>query len=161
MNRFFALLVVLLGCTLILLWTPASAREASPAGGDQPGAKAFAFFKKYCSQCHKKDNPPSKIEDYDVLSYESLTKQRKDEDGKAIYFIKPGVKGNEALKASVLWQHAGKKGVADADGDMPPKKFQKKEVEPLPTDDERVKILQAWIEAGAPKEGFAAGKSGG
>jgi mono/diheme cytochrome c family protein len=160
MKRFCAVIAILLGWALVLPWSPASDREGDKdAGGEQPGAKAFAFFKKYCAQCHKKDNAPSEVPDYDVLIYESLTKERKDDDGKVFYYIKPGLKGKEALTNSVVWQHAGKKGVAGADGDMPPKVFKKRNVEPRPTDEEREKILEAWIVAGAPKEGFGEAKN--
>jgi len=160
MTRFIAAAVLMSGLGAALVdQHPVAARqgEKGEAGGPEVGRKAYAFLKKYCSRCHKADNPPSEIEDYDVLSYESLTKKRTD-DGKDWFYVKPGLKGEKALRSSHVWLHAGKKGVAGAqEGEhfvMPPRTFRKKKVEPQPTDAEREKVLGAWIAAGAPKAGF-------
>jgi hypothetical protein len=110
------------------------------------GRQAYAFVQKYCAGCHHGDKPKSEVKDYDVLSYASLIMKRKVEDEDR-YFIKPGTKGEKALKESVLWQEVG------VEKEMPPKEFEKKEVKPQPSDKER-EILKRWIEAGAPKEGF-------
>jgi hypothetical protein len=108
--------------------------------------QAYGVFQTYCAGCHHGKEPKSEVKDYDVLSYASLTKKRVDED-EVSYFVKPGTKGAEALKASVIWQKVG------VDDEMPPKKFGGKPVTKRPSDKDK-EILKKWIEAGAPKEGF-------
>jgi hypothetical protein len=151
---------LLAGLINSLLWATANAQQEAKGqeGKTELGRKAFAFFTKYCSRCHKQENPPSKVDDYDVVSYASLTKKRTDEDGKAFFYVKPGLRGVDALKNSYLWSRAGKKGVAGAAGDMPPKVFRQKKVEPQPTDEERQKTLGEWIRSGAPNKGFGPAK---
>jgi hypothetical protein len=97
----------------------------------------------------------SEVEDYDILSYDSLTKKREGNE----FYVKPGAKGDEALKQSGLWRRAGKAGTAGAKADMPPRKFRKKAVEPIPTDRERQEVLGRWLQAGAPTEGFGPAKN--
>lgn len=155
MKSTWIMTVVVLGCGILLAWRPATARdERKKPDGEELGRKAYGFFKKYCAHCHlKKDD--DNIPNVDVLNYDELTKKRTDpDDASAYYYVKPGLRGDAGLKSSLIWRHAGKKGVAGAEGDMPRKTYKGKKVEPQPTDDEREKILGAWIAAGAPKKGF-------
>jgi hypothetical protein len=130
---------------------PRHAGLAQKAGDDKPGTAAYAFLKKYCADCHTGDKPKSEVDDYDVLSYASLTKKRIDDDKKEYFLVKAGSKGKQALDGSKLWQMMG------VDKMMPPKKFDKKEVKNIPSDKER-DTIKNWLEAGAPKEGFGPAK---
>jgi hypothetical protein len=154
MNR----LVHVLSLAALLAPTPA---WAAPEDRKLAGA-AYAFLKKYCADCHSGPKPKSEVEDLDVLRYESLTKKIT-VDGEDYYYVKSGKKGDATLlKASLVWKKGGITGVGGAVTNMPPVKFDGKDVKNRPTDKERL-ALQHWIEAGAPKEGFgpvAAAKSG-
>jgi len=119
---------------------------------DKPGTQAYAFLKKFCADCHTAEKPKSEVKDYDVLNYASLTKKRADNKGAALFYVKAGSKGKAGLDDSLLW-------LMVSDKDMPPEKFDKKEVKPIPSDKER-EIIKKWIEAGAPKGGFGPADKG-
>jgi hypothetical protein len=133
----------------------AGAVSSRAADGEEAklAPKAYGVFQTYCAGCHHGKEPKSEVKDYDVLSYESLTKKRV-EDDEVSFFVKPGTKGAEALKASVIWQKVG------VDDEMPPKKFKGKEVTKRPSEQDK-QILKKWIETGAPKEGFGASEKKG
>src|SRR5260370_1116847 len=78
--------------------------------------------------------------DYDVLDYDNLTKKRV-KGNKEFYYVKADAKGEDGLKQSRLWKHAGVLGQAGADGDMPPDEATAK-----PTDKERETVLRKWLE---------------
>src|SRR5262245_36616887 len=130
------LVLMTFGATIACAFTDGPAAGSRPAGfaqkdDDKPGAAAFAFVKKYCAECHSGAKPKSEVEDYDVLSYASLTKKRVDDDKKDYFLVKAGTKGKQALDGSKLWEM-----MAPGKPLMPPKKFDKKEVKNIPTDKE-------------------------
>src|SRR5262245_60674035 len=88
--------------------------------------QAREILTKYCTKCHG----ASAQADLDVRDYKSLFAERQGEQNK-YKLITP-----KKLAESYLWERVG------VNKDMPPKGL-------APTDDER-KVLQAWIEAGAP-----------
>jgi hypothetical protein len=148
------LIGIILGSGFLLLpaWTldTSGGNQPPPAGNKletksplELACQARGFLKTYCSQCHH--GPDPEVDDYDVLDYKSLTKKRTDGDT-PWYYVAPGVKGEAALKESILWSRAGKKGVADAEQDMPPRSAKKHPGEEL-----RNTVLRQWLEAGAPE----------
>jgi hypothetical protein len=139
---------------LLIGFSPDRGQGADDKDNKKLATDAHAFLKKYCASCHHGKEPLSEVEGYDVLDYASLTKKRDDDDWP--YYVNPSKKGDEALKGSFVWHRAGIKGVTGAKADMPRKKYLKKEW-PIPTDRERG-VLERWLKAGAPKEGFGAGK---
>ena len=95
-------------------------------------------------------NPRAEVPDYDVLDYLSLTKPHT--TSTSWQYVKPGVMGEEVLKASRVWNRGGVKGQVGSKGNMPPPDW----VTDLSAADkklletERVEVLQKWLEAGSP-----------
>src|SRR5262249_22198428 len=130
--------------TLVLLFLALGWSETAPLRADEASDKkqlaqqAFGVFNTFCIRCHHGDKPESKVEDYEILDYSSLTKQRKDKKDKPWAYIAPS-----KPDGSRIWQRLN-----DSDEPMSPA-----EVKERPGDKEKA-ILKKWIEAGAPKEGF-------
>jgi hypothetical protein len=106
-------------------------------------AQAYAVLKANCASCHHEEKNGN--DNYDVLSYESLTKTKPSDEAKEDYPKISNYVTPSKSKESLIWLRVDK-------GEMPPKKAKKK---PSKEDKE---ALKKWIEAGAPKEGFAAAK---
>jgi hypothetical protein len=141
-GQLFLVIVVALVCSLAAVcFRPAAADEASKdTDKEKLAAKAYTVLKENCSSCHH--DKKNGNDDYDILSYESLTKTKPSDEVKEDYPKVPAYVTPDKPSESLIWVRVEK-------GEMPPKKAKKK---PSKEDKE---TLQAWIKAGAPKEGFS------
>jgi mono/diheme cytochrome c family protein len=140
-------LLLLLGTALLtgVLGVQSETTEARARNKDEDkeklAAQAFAVLKANCAACHHEEKNGN--DNYDVLSYKSLTETKPSDEAKEDHPKAPNYVTPNKLKESLVW-------VMLDEGHMPPKKAKKK-----PSKDDK-EALKKWIEAGAPKEGFAA-----